>query len=234
MINIKGLEKSYGRKKVLRQIELGIGNSGVIAILGPNGSGKTTLIKSILGMVIPDVGTIAFNGADIHNKWTYRNSISYLPQLASFPENLKVLELIEMVRDIRSGETREAELINRFNLQPFLQSKMGALSGGTVQKVNIVLAFMINSPCIILDEPTSGLDPTALMELKKLIAEEKASGKTILVTSHIMQFVEEIADEIIYLLDGQVHFRGGIEDLMAHSRVDKFEEAIAIISRESE
>ena len=231
MIQLTSLEKSFGAKHVLRSLDLDFDKKGIIAILGPNGSGKTTLIKTILGMVIPDKGSITFNDQDIKGRWAYRNSISYLPQLADFPENLKVSELIEMIRDIRASDTREKELIHRFGLEPFLSSRMSVLSGGTVQKVNLVLAFMFDCPFMILDEPTSGLDPEALLELKKLIATEKSKGKTILVTSHIMQFVEEVADDIVYLLDGRVHFRGSIRELKTSTEKEKFEEAIAAIAK---
>ena len=99
-------------------------------------------------------------------------------------------------------------LISLFGLEPFLDKKLSNLSGGTKQKVNIVLTFMFDSPLIILDEPTNGLDPLALIRLKELIAEEKAKGKTFLITSHIMQFVEEVSDEVIYLLEGEIYFKG--------------------------
>jgi Cu-processing system ATP-binding protein len=232
MIEIKQLIKNYGKVKVLRELDLFIRAGGIFAILGPNGSGKTTLIKSILGMVIPDSGTITIDGESILRKYTYRNNIDYLPQIASFPNNLTVNELIKMVKDLRNISTREAELISIFGLEQFLDKKLGNLSGGTRQKVNLVLAFMFDSPVLFLDEPTSGLDPLSLIHLKKLILDEKTKGKTILITSHIMNFVEEMSDEIVFLLDGKIYFKGTVGQLKEQTQKKDLEHAIAAILKE--
>ncbi|HIB47177.1 MAG TPA: ABC transporter ATP-binding protein [Flavobacteriaceae bacterium] len=227
MIHIENLYKSFGKNKVLEGIDLSISDKGIFAILGPNGSGKTTLIKSILGMVITDNGTISINGNSIKNKWNYRNEIDYLPQIANFPANLTVQELIKMIKDLRNLRGEDQQLIDLFKLSPFLNKKLSNLSGGTKQKVNLLLTLMFDSPLIILDEPTTGLDPIALLHLKKLILQEKAKGKTILITSHIMSFVEEMADQIVFLLEGKVYFKGDITALLTQTDEPNFEHAIA-------
>jgi len=229
MIVIKDLHKKFGKVTVLKGINLDFPDKGIHTILGPNGSGKTTLIKSILGMVIPNNGSIEFNGEKILGEWEYRNDISYLPQIANFPQNLKVKELFKMINDLRPGAKNESELIAAFQLEPYLNKKLGNLSGGTAQKVNIVITFMFDSPLIILDEPTVGLDPVALIRLKKLIHEEKGKGKTILITTHIMSLVEEISDEIVFLLDGKIYFKGTIDQLKQQTDQDNLESAIANI-----
>ncbi|WP_203296111.1 ABC transporter ATP-binding protein [Luteirhabdus pelagi] len=228
MIAIDNLHKKFGKNQVLQGIDLTIDEGGIFAVLGPNGSGKTTLIKSILGMVLPDAGSIRLNGSSIKKDWKYRNQIDYLPQIANFPGNLTVQELIKMIKDLRSDKTTEDErLIDVFKLQPFLNKKLSNLSGGTKQKVNLVLTFMFDSPLIILDEPTTGLDPISHLRLKTLISEAKEKGKTILITSHIMSFVEEIADEIVFLLEGKIYFRGSIFQLKERTEQPDFEHAIA-------
>ncbi|CAL66381.1 ABC transporter ATP-binding protein [Christiangramia forsetii] len=230
MIQIEYLHKKFGTNQVLKGIDLEIEQGGIFAVLGPNGSGKTTLIKSILGMVIPDSGNIKIGEKMVRNQWKYRNEINYLPQIANFPGNLKVKELISMIKDLRTGKTAEDDhLIELFRLQSFLDKKLSNLSGGTKQKVNLVLTFMFNSPLIILDEPTTGLDPISHLRLKELIKVEKAKGKTILITSHIMSFVEEIADEIVFLLEGKIYFKGNITKLKAKTEQPDFEHAIASI-----
>lgn len=229
MVSIHNLHKKFNKNVVLNGVDLDIDEGGIFAILGPNGSGKTTLIKSILGMVIPNKGSIMVLDQDIKKNSAYRNNIDYLPQIANFPSNLKVRELITMIKDLRGNGTNEQELIELFKLEPFLNKKLGNLSGGTKQKVNIVLTFMFNSPLIILDEPTSGLDPISLIGLKKLIQEEKAQGKTILLTSHIMSFVEEVSDEIVFLLEGEIYFKGTINELKTKTKQPNFEHAIASI-----
>tara|TARA_R110002072_G_scaffold59514_3_gene151628 strand:+ start:56694 stop:57404 length:711 start_codon:yes stop_codon:yes gene_type:complete len=234
MIEVIDLHKSFGKNKVLQGIDLKIESGGIFAILGPNGSGKTTLIKSILGMVIPDSGIIKLNDTVIKREWKYRNEIGYLPQIANFPTNLTVSELIGMIKDLRSSSNaKDDQLIELFKLEPFLKKKLGNLSGGTKQKVNIVLTFMCDNPLLILDEPTSGLDPISLIRLKDLITSEKEKGKTILITSHIMNFVEQVANDIVFLLEGKIYFKGSITELKTKTKQPDFEHAIASILQQS-
>jgi len=230
MIQISQVHKKFGRNQVLKALDLSIDGGGIWAVLGPNGSGKTTLIKSILGMVIVEQGELTVMGRSVKTHWDYRRDINYLPQIANFPGNLKVQELIDMIMDLRQGPANPGPLVEMFGLQAYLDKKLATLSGGTKQKVNIVLAFMFDSPLLILDEPTTGLDPAAVIQLKGLLARERAKGRTILVTSHILQFVEEIADEIVYLLEGKIYFKGSIGRLMEETGQNDFEHAIAAIA----
>ncbi len=227
MIQIIKLHKKFGKLTVLDGLDLEIKTGGIFAILGPNGSGKTTLIKSVLGMVIPNSGEINIDNKTVLKKWEYRNQINYLPQIANFPANLTVNELISMVKNLRPKEANDTDLIDLFGLESFLDKKLGNLSGGTKQKVNIVLTFMFDSDLIILDEPTTGLDPISLIHLKEIIQKEKEKGKTILITTHIMSFVEEVADEIVFLLDGEIYFKGSIESLKTQTNQTDLEHAIA-------
>ena len=227
MINFENLHKKFGKLVVLNGLDLNIKEGGIFAVLGPNGSGKTTLIKCLLGMVIPNEGSITYNGESVLRKWDYRNDLNYLPQIANFPPNLTVVELIEMVKNLRPKQSNEQDLIKLFGLTDSLQKKLGNLSGGTKQKVNIVLTFMFDSNLIILDEPTNGLDPIALIHLKELILKEKAKGKTILITTHIMSFVDEMADEIVFILDGKIYFKGSVDALKKETNNDNLEHAIA-------
>ena len=234
MISVKDLHKKFGKNQVLQGVDLEIDQGGIFAILGPNGSGKTTLIKSILGMVLPNSGSIEIEGKNIKNDWQYRFNIDYLPQIANFPANLTVDELIRMIKDLRNAKvTDEERLIKLFKLESFLGKKLGNLSGGTKQKVNIVLAFMFDSPLLILDEPTSGLDPISLIRLKDLINSEKEKGKTILITSHIMSFVEQVTNEIVFILEGKIYFKGSISELKSKTAQPDFEHAIASILQQS-
>jgi Cu-processing system ATP-binding protein len=226
MIQIKELDKYYGKNHVLKDIDLSVKSGGIYAVLGPNGSGKTTLIKTILGLVIPQKGEIKINNSIIKGNHQYRNDISYLPQIANFPGNLKAKELINLVKDIRNQPADEKPLIDIFNLEPELNKRLRNLSGGTKQKINMVLGFMFDTPILILDEPTTGLDPVALAKFKKIIRQKKEEGKTILYTTHIMSLVEELSDEIIFLLDGEIYFKGKLEDLLKESKQDSLENAI--------
>ena len=228
MIQIQNLNKRFGKNQVLLDLNLQLEQGGITAILGPNGSGKTTLIKSILGMVQPNSGEIIINDKSISRAFIYRKQIDYLPQLANFPNNLRLREMLHMIKDLRNEPIyRDAELIKLFQLEPHLNKKLGQLSGGTRQKVNLTLSFMSDSPLIILDEPTSGLDPVSLIKLKELLISEKRAGKTILLSSHITSFVEEMADQIVFLLEGKIYFKGTIEQLKTESNTTNIEQAIA-------
>lgn len=174
MIEIKNISKKFGKIEVLKNINISCREGNCIALIGPNGCGKTTLIKSILGMVIPDIGEIIFNGKSIYNDFSYRNEIGYMPQIGRYPENMNIGQVIEMIKQLRKSNTSiDDDLINQFHLNKLFNKKMRTLSGGTTQKVSATLAFLFNPKVLILDEPTAGLDPLASEVLKEKIIEEK-------------------------------------------------------------
>ena len=234
MIEVIDLYKSFGRHKVLKGLNLKLDKPGITAVLGPNASGKTTLIKSVLGMVIPDRGDIIIDGKSVLKEWEYRDGIDYLPQIARFPDNLRVRELFSMIGSLRNRESRADELIDYFDIRSALDQRLGHLSGGTRQKVNIVAAFMYDNPVIFLDEPSAGLDPVSLQLTKELILQEKAKGKLITITTHIMGLVEELADEIVFILEGVIHFRGTPEELRTKYGQRDVERSIAELLRKDQ
>ena len=229
MITVNHIRKSFVKLNVLDDVSFQMEAGQIYAILGHNGSGKTTLLKILLGMVLPDKGSINYLDKDILQDWKYRNTIGYLPQIARFPENLKVRELLRMIEDVRQEKANPEPYIKLFGLEKYLDAKLSQLSGGTRQKVNIVLTFMFDAPLLVLDEPTAGLDPVAVIKLKDLLKQFKQKGKTILVTSHIMSMIEEITDEVIFLLDGKIHFQGTIPSLSELTGKQNLEESIASI-----
>ncbi len=229
MISFQALTKNFGELEVLQGIDFDVVPGSITAVLGPNGSGKTTLIKSLLGMVFPDNGYILLDGYKLNGEANYRDKIGYLPQIARFPENLTARELIKMVGSVRPSERQDEELIGLFELDSYLDKKLSTLSGGTRQKINLVLALMFDSPYLILDEPTTGLDPIALQVLKKVLIQFHEQGKTILITSHILSFVEEISDEVVFLLEGKIQFQGKVEELKIQTASSSLEEAIATL-----
>lgn len=229
MININGLYKAFGKNQVLRDVNLNFEGSGITAILGPNGSGKTTLLKCFLGLTHFDDGDILFDGQTVKNQHAYRSKVSHLPQIATFPDNLTPLDLIHMIKDLREEDSNEDYFVDMFDLKPELNKKMAFLSGGNKQKVNLLLSLMFDNPLLILDEPTSGLDPVAIINLKRYLKAERSKGKLILITTHIMSFVEELADKIVFLLDGKIYFDGNTQALMLKHEADSLELAIANI-----
>jgi Cu-processing system ATP-binding protein len=207
MITIENLSKTYGKLTVLKDLTVRFGGGRVVSVIGPNGSGKTTMSKCILGMVLPDSGDIKMDGESVLKKYAYRSQIGYMPQIGKYPENMKIRQVIDMIRDIRKdAKTIDEELIGLYGLKDIYEKRMGSLSGGTKQKVSAALAFMFDPQVLILDEPTAGLDPISAEILKCKILKEKKKGKLILITSHIMSEVEEVADEVMCLVDGSLKF----------------------------
>lgn len=229
MIEINELEKSFGKLNVLKNLCLSFEKGQVVSVVGPNGSGKTTLIKCILGMVIADKGSILVNGENIKQKYLYRNHIGYMPQIGRYPDNMKIGQVFEMMKDIRKGESLnlDEELLMQYQLGSLFEKSMKTLSGGTRQKVSAALAFLFNPDVLILDEPTAGLDPLASEILKDKIKKAKSQGKLIIITSHIMSEVDELADKILYMNDGRVYFYKAIEELKQLAGEDKLGKAIA-------
>lgn len=233
MITIENLRKSYGKLQVLKDLNVSFGTGKVVSVIGPNGAGKTTMGKCILGMVLPDGGDIKLDGQSVLGKHAYRSQIGYMPQIGRYPENMKIRQVIEMIRDIRKDAKEvDEELIGLYNLKSMYDKRMGALSGGTKQKVSAALAFMFNPRILILDEPTAGLDPIAAEILKSKILKEKKRGKLILITSHIMSEIEEVADEVMCLMDGQLKFHETIAGIKAQANEERLGRAIAKIMEE--
>ncbi len=229
MVKIADLKKSFGKNEVLKGISYDIKEGKITTILGPNGSGKTTLIKSVLGLVIPDSGKIIINENEIKNKFDYRKQIGYMPQIARFPENLKVKELFSMIKNLRNQQANEDYYIELFELQEFIKRPLRYLSGGTRQKVNAACAMMFDAPILVFDEPTVGLDPLTLVNFKKHIRAELKKNKTIILTTHIISLVEELADEIVFLLEGKIFFKGSVQQLKSQEQENNLENAIANI-----
>ncbi|MEW6652901.1 MAG: ABC transporter ATP-binding protein [Bacteroidota bacterium] len=228
MIKAIQLNKKYGSLDALKSINVEIAKNSLTYIVGPNGSGKTTFIKSVLELVKPSFGSIFIDNTKLNGDHTYRYKIGYMPQIASFPENLTVKEVINLLKEIRSTyNSLDEELIPKLNLANEYDKPIRTLSGGTKQKLNAVIAFLFNPEILILDEPSAGLDPVSSSLLKDKIVKEKSNGKTILFTSHIMSELEELAENIIFLLEGTVCFSGKKEELITLTEERNLERAIA-------
>lgn len=228
MISIEKVSKFFGRLKALDEISVKLDEGKSYALIGPNSSGKTTLIKSILGMVIPTSGEIAVNGINIRNQWDYRQHIGYMPQIGRYPDNMKIGQLVDMMKNIRKGAPRlDEELIDTFRLKDIFDKRMHTLSGGTRQKVSAALAFLFNPGVLILDEPTAGLDPVAVELLKTKILKEKENGKLIIITSHVLSDLDELSTDLIYLFEGKIRYSDRIDELKSITGEQRLGRAIA-------
>ena len=228
ILTAEGLVKRFGRREVLRGVDLALGRGRVTAVLGPNGSGKTTLVKALLGLVHPDAGRITFDGAEVRpGDVAYRARVGYMPQAARFPENLTAREVLALLRALRPAEAADETLAAALGLAGEMDRPLRQLSGGTRQKVNAAVAFLFRPALVVLDEPTAGLDPVAAGVLKDRIRAEQTRGTAFLLTSHLMGEIEELADDLVFLLDGRVRFAGPPAALRALTGEGRLERALA-------
>jgi Cu-processing system ATP-binding protein len=223
-----GLSKRFGRLEVLKGVDLAIKSGRVTAVLGPNGAGKSTLIKMILGLTHPDAGTLTVNGATVNGDSAYRADLGYMPQHPRFPENLTGREVVRLLRDLRADAVPEDDdLFESFGLVRELDKPVRTLSGGTRQKLNAAVAFMFRPSLLILDEPTAGLDPIASGILKARILRARDEGRSVLLTSHVLSELEELVDDVVFLLEGRVEFEGPLRRLREATGEHRLERAVA-------
>ncbi|TSA50914.1 MAG: ABC transporter ATP-binding protein [Sphingobacteriales bacterium] len=228
LIRVQALNKKFRKLEVLKNISVSFDVNQCIAIVGPNGSGKTTFIKSLLGLVVPDSGTINILDTNIRNNFLYRNHIGYMPQIGRYPENITIGQLYKMIKDVRqSVNPLDEDLIHQFHLPELFNKKMRTLSGGTRQKVSAALAFLFNPEILILDEPTAGLDPVSAEILKEKILSERKKNKLILITSHIMNDLDELCSHVMYMLEGNVEFIKTIHELKTETGEERLGKVMA-------
>jgi Cu-processing system ATP-binding protein len=234
-VAVTGLRKTFGRLHVLQGVDLALQPGRVTALVGPNASGKSTLIKCVLGLVRPDGGQVTVLGEQVGNDPHYRRMIGYMPQTASFPDNLTGDEVLELLADLRPGETPDdGELRERLGLaDATLAQPVRTLSGGTRQKLNVLVALRYHPPILILDEPTASLDPVASAALKDVVRARAGGNAAVLLSSHVMAEVEELADDLVYFVEGRVRFHGTLDELRLSTGERKVERAVARLLREA-
>ena len=232
MLTISNLSKKFGKLTVLDDISIDMERGQVVSLIGPNGSGKTTLIKCLLGLVIPDSGEISLDGQKILKNWAYRERIGYMPQIGRYPDNMLAGQVVDMLKSIRNSSRKlDEDLLEAYRFEEFASKPLRTLSGGTRQKVSACLSFLFDPDILILDEPTSGLDPLASEILREKIAVEKARGKLILVTSHILSDLEDITTDVLYLMDGKIRFYESVDALKSRTGEQKLNRAVAQIMK---
>lgn len=228
VVDATGVTKRFGRLEVLREVDLSVPSGRITGLVGPNAAGKTTLIKALLGLVRPDAGRLMVLGQPVNGDERYRARLGYMPQSARFPENLSGNEVLAMVADLRGATARQdRELLELFHLEGELDKPLRTLSGGTRQKLSATIAFLFEPDLLVLDEPTAGLDPIASVIFKEKLLAARERGASALLASHTLSELEELADDVVFLLDGRVRFHGTIPKLMQMTGFARLERAIA-------
>ncbi len=223
VLQVDSLSKSFTRRKAVDSLSFVVSKGEVTAILGPNGSGKTTTIKCIAGLLRPDSGRIYIGGIDSANESRpAKKLISYLPQTAEFPAGISALETAFFHAALRGADRDTA--MNSLKIAGFADSDMskaaGQLSGGMRHRLSLAIASLSGASLMLLDEPSANLDPSAAQRFRKTAKEWRSQGKAILMSTHVLSDVTEIADGVIVMVDGKAAAIESISEM--RSRLNKF------------
>lgn len=219
IIEVKNVTKDYGKGKGIFDVDITVMKGEVFGFLGPNGAGKTTTIRNLLGFIRPTKGECFIDGMDCYNDAAkIQENLGYLPGEITFLEDLSGKQMLDFIASMKGikDKTRMNELMDIFELDPI--GKIKKMSKGMKQKIGIICAFMGSPDIIILDEPTSGLDPLMQNRFVELILEEKSKGKTIFMSSHIVEEVERTCDRTAIIKEGKIAAIENMESLKAKKR----------------
>ena len=230
-----GLQKSYGARKVVKDVRLAVDSGEVVGLLGPNGAGKTTSFYMIVGLVRADAGQISIEGQRVERLPIHRRSrmgLGYLPQEASIFRKLTVKENIRAVLELQVGpdgrayapaliEARLEELLGDLGIAKLRDSPAPALSGGERRRVEIARALATQPRFILLDEPFAGVDPIAVIEIQRIIGFLKGRGIGVLITDHNVRETLGICDRAYIISDGRVLAQGTPDEIVANADVRK-------------
>lgn len=219
MLKVENVTGGYLNLPVLKHINFEVKNGEMVGLIGLNGAGKSTTINEIIGFLTPYEGSISIDGLTLSkDKEKYRQKIGFIPETPSLYEELTLKEHIETVAMAYSIAIDEAfkraeKLLRQFRLKDKLDWFPMNFSKGMKQKVMIICAFIVDPTLFIIDEPFLGLDPQAIEDLTQLMAEEKAKGKSILMTTHVLDAAEKMCDRFVILHEGKVHAFGSLAEL---------------------
>ena len=225
-IKVEELTKSYGELIAVDRIRFSVNKGQIFGLLGPNGAGKTTTLECILGTKSPDEGTVEILGLDpVKDRRKVFEKVGVQFQESAYQDKITVGELCESTAALYKHPANYEELLTRFDLSEKKKSQVNELSGGQRQRLFIVLALIPNPEILFLDELTTGLDAKARREVWKYLEKLKQEGMTILLTSHFMDEVEILCDQILIIKKGKCVFYGTVEEAVAISPEGKLEDA---------
>ncbi len=204
-IKLAHITKTYGPQKVLDDVTLTVKKGEIVGLLGPNGAGKSTLMKIMTGYIKPNSGQIDIAGKNVlENPLAVKHHIGYLPEHNPLYLDMYVREYLAFVASVYQTDSRRIEkVIEMTGLGPEAHKKIGQLSKGYRQRVGLAAALIHDPEILILDEPTTGLDPNQLVEIRQLI-KDLGAQKTIILSTHIMQEVEQMADRVLIINKGKI------------------------------
>ena len=230
MIKIEGLKVSYGDYLAVDNLNLNIQKGELFAFLGPNGAGKTTTIKALTGLLNPDSGTIEICGHDMEESPLKAKSLmGYVPDVAVFYEKLTSIEFMKFIGDLYGIDQKilydnTVELFNTMDLEPFANAQIEELSHGTRQRLAIAASLCHEPEVFVIDEPMVGLDPLHARVVKQELHKRCQNGLTVMMSTHLLNVAEELADRIGIIDGGKLIALGTLEELRMGKDAEALEE----------
>jgi len=242
LLQVEKLTKYYRRTLAVDELSLQVADGEIVGLLGPNGAGKTTVLRCVTGIVQPTSGTVIIDGFDLAtDEEEAKRRAAFVPEVPTPFEMLTVYEHLRFTamayQTTERFDERAENLMKRFDLIEKRDSLVAVLSKGMKQKLAIACAFVHEARVILLDEPLIGIDPKGVHELKDMIADAKATGKSILISTHMLDTAERLCDRIIILRKGVVVAEGSLSELHDRARMGSsasLEEVFLTLTEEGE
>ena len=211
VLEVKGVNKSYGKKPALNDISLKLERGKIIGLLGPNGSGKTTLIKLINGLLTPESGQIFVDGMPIGTESNL--AVSYLPDKTYLPDWMKVSDMLKMFSDFYSNfdDAKARDMLSRLNISE--TDRLKALSKGNKEKVQLILVMSRNAKLYLLDEPIGGVDPAARDYILNTIITTYNPDASVVISTHLISDIEKVLDEAVFINNGNIVLHETIDNI---------------------
>ena len=222
MLKIENISKSFGKLKVLKNINLEVNKGDRVVIIGPSGSGKSTLLRTVNYLTKPDSGKIYFNNKLLNNEniSLYRQKIGMVFQNFNLFNNLNVMDNIILapvklgIYSKKEARDKAMDYLNRINLTDKAMVYPSSLSGGQKQRVAIIRTLMMKPEVILFDEPTSALDPEMVREVQEMMVELANEGMTMVIVTHEVSFVKKVATRIVFMNEGRIILTGSYDEIM--------------------
>ncbi|WP_455391414.1 ABC transporter ATP-binding protein [[Eubacterium] cellulosolvens] len=225
MLEVSGLSKAFEKVQAVKNFSFKVKNGEVLGLIGPNGAGKTTALRCICTILTPDAGVVRVNGVDIFsNPVEAKKHLAYIPEIPHPFGYLTVEEHVEFAArafELRDWKDRADELIERFDLGEKKKELVHTLSKGQRQKVNIISAFIHQPNVVLMDEPLYGIDPKGGKYLKTLVKAARARGASIVISSHTLSLVEELANKVLIMAEGEKLVEGSVDKVAQMARLKK-------------
>ena len=222
LVSLRGLTKSYGRRRILHGIDLDIDEGQILGVAGPNGAGKTTMVECLGGLRDRDAGTVAVAGVDpAHSTPELRRILGIQLQQIRVPAVLRAREVLELFASFYPDPLHPDDLLEEFDLTSQAGQAFAKLSGGQQQRLSVALALIGQPKIAILDELTTGLDPAARRRIWAQLERRRAEGMTMLLVTHSMEEAQKLCDRMVIIQDGRVLTDGSPQEIVGRTGVQR-------------